>query len=37
MMDFLKENFQLICLGVGVIGVFVGVISVAVEIRKRKK
>ena len=32
-----KENFQLICLLVGVFGVIVGLISVVYEIRKRKK
>jgi hypothetical protein len=37
MMEFLKENYQMICLLVGIIGVLVGILSVAVEIRKRKK
>ncbi len=36
-MQFLKENFDLILLLVGVLGVFVSVISLIVEIRKKKR
>jgi len=32
-----KENFQLICLLVSIIGVIVGIITVIVEIKKKKK
>jgi hypothetical protein len=33
---FAKNNFDLICLLVGLIGVVVGIISVIDEVRKRK-
>ncbi len=36
-MQFLKENFDLILLLVGVLGVIVSVISLIVEIRKKKR
>lgn len=32
-----KENFQLICLLVSVIGVIVGIITVIVEMKKKKE
>ena len=37
--EFAKQNYQLICLFVGLLGVLVGVISVIYEVnaRKRKK
>ena len=35
--SFLKENYDLIGLGVGFIGVVIGVISLMDEIKKKKK
>ena len=37
--EYVKQNYQLICLFVGLLGVVVGVISVIYEVnaRKRKK
>lgn len=35
MMQFLKENFQLVCLLVGVVGVILSVITLAAEARKK--
>ena len=37
--EFAKQNYQLICLFVGLLGVVVGIISVIYEVnaRKRKK
>ena len=32
-----KENYQLICLLVSILGVIVGVITVIVEMKKKKK
>jgi hypothetical protein len=32
-----KENYQLICLLVSIIGVIVGIITVIVEMKKKKK
>jgi len=32
-----KENFQLICLLVSIIGVIVGIITVIVEMKKKKE
>jgi len=37
MIEFLKENFMLVCLIVGLAGVLIGVISLFHEIRKRRK
>ncbi len=37
MMDFLRDNFQLICLIVGLLGILVGVLSLANELRNRKR
>lgn len=37
LMSFGKENFQLIVLGVSMLGVLVGVVSVCLEIKKRKQ
>ena len=36
MMQFLKENFQLVCLLVGVVGVILSVITLAAEARKKR-
>ena len=36
MMQFLKENFQLVCLLVGVVGVVISVITLAAEARKKR-
>ena len=35
-MQFLKENFQLVCLLVGVVGVILSVITLAAEARKKR-
>ena len=37
--EFVKQNYQLICLFVGLLGVVIGIISVIYEVntRKRKK
>jgi len=35
--SFCKENFQLVCLLVGFLGVLVSIVSVAYEIKKRKR
>jgi hypothetical protein len=37
MMDFLRENFQLICLMLGILGVLIGVFSLVKELPNRKK
>jgi len=37
MMQFLKENFQLVCLLFGVVGVVISVITLAAEARKKRK
>ncbi len=37
MVDFLRDNFQLICLIVGILGVLVGVLCLVNELRNRKK
>ena len=37
LIDFGKNNFQLICLLVGLIGVVVGIISVIYELKARKR
>lgn len=37
MMDFLRENFQLICLMLGILGVLIGVFSLVTELPNRKK
>lgn len=34
--EFAKENYQLICLFVGLLGMVVGIISVIYEIKARK-
>lgn len=34
--SFCKENYQLICLIVSLIGVIIGIISVAHEVKKKK-
>ncbi len=36
-MSFAKENYDLICLMVGVIGVILSVVTLIYEIRQRKK
>ncbi len=35
--DFLKENFQVVCLLVGIAGVLVSVISLVINSRKKKR
>ena len=37
MAAFLKENFSLICLLVGILGVLIGIVSLFFEMKKRKK
>ena len=37
MLSFLRENYQLICLIVAILGVLIGVLSLIDELRKRKK
>ena len=37
MWDWAKENFDLICLFVGIIGVVIAVISLMYEIKKKKE
>ena len=37
MWNFLKDNFMLVSLLVGLLGVIVGVLSLMAEIKKRKK
>ena len=35
--SFCKENYQLICLFISIIGVLVGIISVVYEMKKKKQ
>ncbi len=37
MLSFLRENYQLICLIVAILGVLIGILSLLDELRKRKK
>lgn len=36
-LTFAKENFQLLCLLIGILGVLVGCISVIYELKKRNR